>query len=196
MSSLQRHEPSIVRKVDRLLGIYYLSQNQNDYYDTNGNGKFYNWCEEQGFADDDDILEELQHDLDENVLLFFIDEHGEFPCYEPLLDTDPEKHKKEQFLHLIRLYADKEDVLIVSWWNIAECLKHEMYTAIYSKVQEAIKEVTSSIDMYGLGAGPIRKFIFALQNKKKLTNREVIFIQNAVKRARHFTTSKDDLSIS
>ena len=178
MSSSRQKKKSIIRKIDRLLGIYYLSKNRNDYYDENGNGKFYNFCEEYGF-DDDILVWVLQgDDIDKNLLvMLFFPQNGDFPCYEPLRDSDPEKHQKEQFLRLIRSY-------VISWWNIAECLKHEMYTAIYSKMHEVIEENKASINVYDLDADAIDKFISMLQNKKQLSNREVIFIQNAVRRAR------------
>ena len=71
-----------------------------------------------------------------------------------------------------------------------------MYTAISTKMHEVIQENDSSVNIYDLSEDAAGKVIELLQNKRKLSNKEVQFIGNAVQRAREFKSEKAPLSIS
>ena len=96
---------ALVEQLDGLFAKYYASKNRS--YQS----EFSEYCEENGFEEDDGVMAELAADANESQLVDFIDEYGnDFPCFEPLRDSDPYQHKKEQFLCLLRLLHQTNDV--------------------------------------------------------------------------------------
>ena len=194
---------ALVEQLDDLLAKYYASKNRS--YQS----EFSEYCEDNDFEDDDYVTMDLAEDVNDSQLVYFMVEYGkDFPCFEPLRDSDPYQHKKEQFLCLIRLLHQTNDVpsdqqlrvtrfqQFITWKHIPMCLQHEMYTAISTKMHEVIQENDSSLDMDDLSEDAVGKVIELLQNKRKLNNKEVQFIGNAVQRAREFKSEKAPLSIS
>ena len=75
-----------------------------------------------------------------------------------------------------------------------------MHTAISTKMHEVIEDVKSSkvFSIEDIGEEAVKQFIGLLQRKRRLSNKEVAFIQNAVARARKFKSGKgrDDVATS
>ena len=203
-----------IHEMDLLLGEYYASNEYNNYFDGTGRGKFRLMMEDIAF--DDDILQSwmIQDRFRKDLESWLFHEHfhsnDEFPSFQTSQESVPRELQKKQFAHLflklnrLRAVPTNDELRMsflresISWWHVAECLKHEMHTAISNKMHEVIDDIKSSkvISVGDIGEEAVRKFIDLLQRKRRLSNKEVIFIQNAVGRAREFKSRKEESAIS
>ena len=155
-----------------------------------------------GEDDDDDEWPEWLAREDDIDLDKFIgtDDNCDFPCFERLPDADSVRHKKEQFLHLfqqlyeLRIVPSDVDLrrsffqnlsnkfrASISWSNIVESLKHELCEAISTKMDGVVVDMES------------KQLIEASLQNRKLSDKEVKFIRNAVERAKKFKAASDGL---
>ena len=133
-----------------------------------------------------------------------------FPFFEPLRKMDGPLHRMQQFVVIFQYIYEHERIPTVielkssilakynfiSWWHIAESLKHEMYKAISVKMHEVMDSAemkeydTNDTKKEAFNEEKVMKIIALLQTKSKLSNKEVVFIRNAVQRARQFKAAK------
>ena len=200
-----------IRETDQLLGEYYASNEYKNYFDETGRGKFRLMMEDNGC--DDDILQSwmVQDRFRKDLESWMFDEHfhsnDEFPSFQTSQESPesvPRELQKKLFAHLflelyrLRAVPTNDELRMslfcdsISWWHIAECLKHEMHTAISTKMHEVIEDVKSSkvFSIEDIGEEAAKQFIDLLQRKRRLSNKEVAFIQNAVARARELKSGK------
>eukprot|EP01083_Nonionella_stella_P058587 153410_1 len=69
-------------KIDKALGEYYAAVGSSDYYDADKQGKFFRFCQENGF-EEDDIDEEFANSPDDCM---YPDFDEEFPLNPPITD--------------------------------------------------------------------------------------------------------------
>eukprot|EP01084_Bolivina_argentea_P204430 349122_1 len=62
----------LIKSLDVAIGRYYKSKGNNEYFDKDGNGKFYNFCQANGF-DHNSIKDEIESTPDECMLVEFDD---------------------------------------------------------------------------------------------------------------------------
>ena len=195
---------AVVPELDRLFGEYYASKNRNDYFDESGKGKFKILCDRFGI----DHISVLEYAINSkykssNLYCHFKDDMefcGSFPCFfrPPVSDQGPYPDKQlwVLFFHLYkhrRVPSDKELCnklisQIMSWSLIAECVRHQMSAAISTKMKEILDDSNSkfskSFKWNDLSNKALKHIVADLQMKKKMTNKEVHFIERIVKRAR------------
>ena len=199
-----------IRELDQLLGKYYASKGYETYFDGTGRGKFRIWLHDEGRNDDqcDSWFQwnpKVKHDLKTWIFEYF-HPNDDFPCFETSRQPVSRELQKRQFAHMflklfrLRVVPTNDELRMsflrenISWWNIAECLKHEMYTAISTKMHEVIEDIKSSKMMAidDIGGNAVMQFIDLLQSKMTLSNKEVTFIHCAVGRAREFKSDERD----
>ena len=88
----------------------------------------------------------------------------------------------------------------ISWYNIINCIKHEMYPKIGSAIRPIIyngeikqqdsdsddDEIASKVDLYDLSKTQEVKVIQYLKTKRKLPIEERNYLSNLIQRARSF----------
>eukprot|EP01084_Bolivina_argentea_P204830 349851_1 len=88
------------KKVDAAIGRFYESNGFKDYFDEQGTGKFYEYIDANGFADDEEtFMTELNNDAEECLLLDFDDN---------LLVNDD--NRNQSILNLIRKCINNPDI--------------------------------------------------------------------------------------
>ena len=60
---------SLTRQMDAALGRYYSLKGLSGYYNSDGVGKFREYCEENGLDDDDELKEDLLQDDPAEVMI-------------------------------------------------------------------------------------------------------------------------------
>eukprot|EP01084_Bolivina_argentea_P145458 254951_1 len=91
---------SIIDKIDRLLEAYYKFHKRNDYKNADGIGKFKQFCDDNGF-EENDIADEMQAPPDDCMLVDFDKDENENNIF-PLYDTyNNEKEKQSAILEVI-----------------------------------------------------------------------------------------------
>ena len=199
------NEFSLVQELDQLFGKYYASKDRTDYFDGSGKGKFWSLCEDYGQAHDSALKQFIAADYIYDHFLADNAFSRDFPCFSrpPFSESGPYSGEQlcllfDQLYEQRRVPWDKELCMklipeFMSWFHIAESVKHEMSTGISIKMKEVFDDWKSSrpSKLNDFTPDAMEKFIADLQEKRKLNNKEVEFIRSAVERARHFEAGKD-----
>ena len=211
-NAMETHK--FIHEMDQLLADYYGSKNYVTYFDETGRGKFRSLIEDWGWNDNQCHSwmerDNFRHKLETCLFDEWFHPDDAFPCFERSQPLVSRELQRKQFAHMfLKLYrlrvVPTNDALrmsflreSMSWLQIAQCLKHEMYTAISTKMHEVIEDIqfSKTILIEDIGDEAVMQFIDLLQAKRQLSNKEVAFIQNAVNRARDFKSGKDEPSIS
>ena len=185
----------LLEQLDKLLGQFYSPRNRKDYFDENGKGRFRQFCEEE-LHDDDDIKEQLKEDMedselaDEDFLEYFM---KYTPYYSSTETYDEGRSQQEQWWYIIQyLYQHRQlpphSVPFISWRDISDAVKHQMYSAIGTKMDEVIEDIeeSESVKLYDLSAKAVDNFVNLLQQKKRMSNIEVAFFRDIVERAKQY----------
>ena len=152
-----------------------------------------------------------EHSKDQFIRIF-----GDFPCFSNLLNPNNAKNIYLQYCTvLVHLYeqrrvppdhvlakyviskyltwnhiAEAEYVIskYLTWNHIAEALKHQMYPLIGTTMQSAIDGLESdkSFKIEDISPTALDIVITRMQKQKKLSNKEVDFIKNVLRRANEF----------
>ena len=198
---------SLVQELDKLFGEYYASKKRNDYFNQSGQGKFRSLCERLGIAhnnwlkitiEKEDIYDHLR---DDNT--FFLD----FPCFSHPPFSDQGAYREEQLCLVFdqlyeyrRVPSDKELCTkfipeFMSWFHIAESVKHQMTSSLCTKMKEVLEDensdFTKNFELNDFSQEAVGQFVANLQQRRKLSNKEVDFIERVVYRAREFEAGKD-----
>ena len=188
--SSNEQKESILQTLDRQLGEYYAARNRDDYFDENGNGKLLVHFEQKGITGDSTLS--LARDA-----RFYRPLTEEFPIFSICLehDVDEQIERENQFLFLMKhfrrheaLPSDAEmadNYPSISWQHIAQCVKHEMYPLLGTKIASVD---CLSLYMHDLSEGAVTAVTTALKNK--VSTREVQYIKEVVQRAKEFKISK------
>ena len=80
---------TVAKSIDKALGIYYYQQSRNDYFYDNGFGKFFSYCQNEGF-DDEDIIEELSDGTAKDC--GFLDFDNNFPFNTTNINDEESKY--------------------------------------------------------------------------------------------------------
>ena len=200
----------LILELDSLFGVYFAARNRKKYYVQRGTGIYRAMCQWKELKDDK-VRKQMIEDPNEHrseFLKAIKDVEGSFPCFEPLRTTDSaelrETREREQLFFLFQHIYEYRTVPVaaklrenflrrhISWRHLAQSLKHEMCSEISTKIRQVVEigeEEDPRLDSKIL---TVKRLIADLQEKGKLTNKEITFIRNAVKRAREFRAGKDD----
>ena len=203
---------SLVNELDQLFGEYYASKKRRDYFNESGKGKLWSLCERSSIDHNNWLKEIIEkediYDLLRNDKSFFPD----FPCFSHPPFSDQGPYRKEQLcLVFDQLYehrlvpSDKELCMkfipeFMSWFHIAESVKHQMNTALCTKMKEVLEDsnsdFTKGFELNDFSQQAVTHFVANLQQRRKLSNKEVEFIERVVDRAREFEAGKDIEALS
>eukprot|EP01084_Bolivina_argentea_P183223 316204_1 len=89
----------LLKQIDDALGRYYARLHKDGYFNDHGEGKFLEYCEANGFDNDDVISEEIHQDVEENMLLDF-DENFPFP------ENQQPENKSQQIWNILKKCHD------------------------------------------------------------------------------------------
>ena len=151
-TSSHEQETILLEQLDKLLGQYYSPKNRKDYFDENGKGRFRQICEQELIDYDDEIEEELKKDMEDSELAYedFCENIMKYTPYYSSTETyDEGRSQKEQWWYMIQyLYQYRQlpphSVPFISWRNISDAVKHQMYSAIGTKMVEVIGDIEES----------------------------------------------------
>ena len=220
MSYLETQKHESIDELDQLLGEYYASKNYKNYFDETGRGKFRLFIVTRGWNDDQWNSYITGHNRIDDLRTWMLDDifhpNDDFPCFHrSTADNSVHEHaprtlQRGHFAHIfmklyhLRMVPSDDELRMsffresISWTQIAESLKHEMYSAISTKMHEVIDDIKSTEIMAvdHIGEDAVDQFIDLLEGKITVSNKEAIFIQNAVARARGFRLVKGNTSMS
>ena len=82
----------------------------------------------------------------------------------------------------------------LTWYNVMECVRQELYPAMAASMSQALDElvVKSRFDIGDLGGKAVERVIEGLKTKKVLFNKEIEYIRDLVQRARAFKWEKSE----
>ena len=189
-------ETSLCEQLDKLWGQYYSPRNRKDYFDENGRGRFGQFCEECGM--DDEVLEEELKCVMEDTQLAdedFLEAVMKYTAYYSSTETyDEGRSQQEQWWYIIQyLYQHRQlpphSVPFISWRDISDAVKHQMYSAIGTKMDEVIEDIEESetAKLYDLSPKAVGDFVNLLQQKRRMSNIEVTFFRDLVERAKQYS---------
>ena len=197
----------LVQELDNLFGEYYESHDRNDYFGTENKGKFQTICGIWGYNDDGckRSIEGLISNFTERIQRFesneqFMGVFGDFPPFSNLLNPNNAKNIYLQYCTvLVHLYEQRrvprDHVLVefaisqcLTWNHIAEALRHQMYPLIGTTMHSTIDGLKSdeSFMIENISPTALDIVIPTMQKQKKLSNKEVEFIKNVLRRANEF----------
>eukprot|EP01084_Bolivina_argentea_P266244 451528_1 len=109
---------SAIEKTDAGLSVYYEQMGRNDYFNSDKNGKFAVWCEENGY-DDEEIIDEMEV-KDATEFLFIeidMDDNGNnmFPLPD---DIRNENEKATKIMEIIQACYQNIDISRTKTYNI------------------------------------------------------------------------------
>ena len=74
----------------------------------------------------------------------------------------------------------------LAWIHIVHVVKHEMYPKLASVMQAVVDAMPTSFDRRDLSERAAQAVVEAFKKQRSLTNREISYIRDLVRRARSF----------
>ena len=141
------NDNTLINKIDFCLASYYLANGLNDYLDSDNNGKFFVFCENNKINDQDIIDLCTTDNNDYNTLKFTFDNRIPKALDQSSLNND------ETAIYLIRyIFKTKESPLCESTWKTNPTTRNIVITQNYmikafNSIESALNKLNDKMDL-------------------------------------------------